>query len=107
MSLFRRGRFDELVTRQLDLFATDEAELLEEAAEAEEAWNRVARDAAEEAYGDYQLVVDEIADRLLDIRESYARTLEPGVEAEYVEAFNRAATRRFRRYATLLSDLES
>jgi hypothetical protein len=107
VSLFRRGRFDELVTRQLDLFATDEAELLQEAAEAEEAWNEVARDAAEEAYGDYQLVVDAIADRLLEIRESYARTLEPEMAAEYVVTFNRAATRRFRRYATLLSDLES
>jgi hypothetical protein len=107
VSLFRRGRFDELVTRQLDLFAADEAELLQEAAEAEQAWNRVARDAAEDAYGDYQLVVDAIADRLLELRETYARTLEPGVYAEYVAAFNRAATRRFRRYATLLSDLES
>lgn len=107
MSLFRRGRFDELVSRQLDLFTADEAELLQEASDAEEAWNRVSRDDAEEAYGDYQLVVDAIADRLLELRETYARTLAPGVDTEYVAAFNRAATRRFRRYATLLSDLES
>lgn len=107
MSLFRRGRFHDLVTRQLDLFAADEAELLQEAAQAEQAWNRVTRDDAEEAYGDYQLVVDAIADRLLELRQSYAQTLGPGVEGEYVAAFNRAATRRFRRYATLLSDLES
>ena len=107
MSLFRRGRFDELVTRQLDLFAADDAELLQEAAEAEEAWNQVERDAAEEAYGDYQLVVDAIADRLLEIRESYARTLDADAAADYAAAFNRAATKRFRRYATLLSDLES
>lgn len=107
MSLFRRGRFVDLVTRQLDLFALDEAELLQEAAEAEEAWNRVSRDDAEEAYGDYQLVVDAIADRLLELRQSYAQTLGPDVEGEYVAVFNRAATRRFRRYATLLSDLES
>jgi len=107
VSFLRRGRFDELVARQLDLFAADDAELLHEAAEAEKAWNRVARDAAEEAYGNYQLVVDAIADRLLDIRESYARTLEGEAAAEYVAAFNRAATRRFRRYATLLSDLDA
>ena len=107
MSRFRRGRFDELVSRQLDLFAVDDAELLREAATAEEAWNRVERDEAEEAYGDYQLVVDAIADRLLEIREGYARTLEPDAAADYTAAFNRAATRRFRRYATLLSDLES
>jgi hypothetical protein len=107
VSLFRRGRFDELVQRQLDLFSTDDAELLQEAAEAEEAWNRVARDAAEDAYGDYQLVVDAIADRLLDIRESYARTLDDAAAAEYAAAFNRLATKRFRRYATLLSDLDA
>ncbi len=107
MSPFRRGRFDALVSRQLDLFAADDAELLQEAADAEEAWNRVARDAAEEAYGDYQLVVDAIADRLLEIRESYAHTLDDEAAPEYVTAFNRVATRRFRRYATLLSDLDA
>lgn len=106
MSFRRRGRFDELAKRQLDLFEIDDAELLEEAAEAEEAWNRVARDDAEEVYGDYQLVIDAIADRLLDIRETYARALEEDVAAEYAAAFNRAATKRFRRYATLLSDLD-
>ncbi len=36
--MFRRGRFADLVTRQLDLFATDEAALLEEAAVADAAW---------------------------------------------------------------------
>ena len=36
----RRGRFDELVRRQLDLFADDDAELLAEADEAEAAWRR-------------------------------------------------------------------
>jgi glycine cleavage system pyridoxal-binding protein P len=106
VSFRRRGRFDELANRQLDLFELDDADLLDEAAAAEEAWNRVARDDAEEAYGDYQLVVDAIADRLLDIRETYARTLEENVAVEYAAAFNRTATKRFRRYATLLSDLD-
>lgn len=103
----RRGRFDELVQRQLALFEVDERELLQEAAAAEEEWNRVGRDEAEEAYGDYQLVVDAIADRLLDIRESFARTIDDDAAEEYVAAFSRAATRRFRRYATLLSDLDA
>lgn len=107
MSLLRRNRFDELVARQLDLFEVDDADLLREAAEAEEAWNRVARDDAEEAYGDYQLVVDAIADRLLDIRETYARTMAEDAAAEYAAAFTRVAKKRFRRYATLLSDLDS
>jgi hypothetical protein len=101
-----RGRFHALVERQLDLFAIDDAELLAEAADAESAWNAAAAEEAEEAYGDYQLVVDAIADRLLDIRESYSQSLEASAGAEYRDAFTREATRRFRRYATLLADLD-
>jgi hypothetical protein len=102
----RRSRFHELVERQLDLFAADDATLLREADEADAAWNRVGRDESEEAFGDYQLVVDAIADRLLDIRETYRGTLAADADAEYAAAFTRAATRRFRRYATLLADLD-
>jgi hypothetical protein len=102
----RRGRFDELATRQLDLFAADEADLLAEIREAEEAWTRAGRENAEEAYGDYQLAVDAAADRLLDIRETYAGTVDADAGAEYRAAFTRAASRRFRRLATLLEDLD-
>jgi hypothetical protein len=101
----RRGRFHDLVERQLDLFAADDAGLLAEAVEAEAAWSSAKVDAAEEAYGDYQLVVDAIADRLLDIRETYASSLDDNASNEYAAEFTRAATRRFRRYATLLADL--
>jgi hypothetical protein len=103
--LRRRSRFHDLVERQLDLFEADDAELLAEAIEAESAWNAAMADNAEEAYGDYQLVVDAIADRLLDIRETYAGSLEDDASSEYMVEFTRQATRRFRRYATLLADL--
>lgn len=106
MRLRRRGPFDDLVDRQLDLFAVDEAELLHEADEAEAAWTRAGREDAEEAYGDYQLVVDALADRLLDIREGYASTLDEAAVHDYREAFSRAATRRYGRYASLLADLD-
>ena len=106
MKLRRRGPFDELVERQLSLFAEDDAELLQEAEDAEAAWNAAGRETAEEAYGDYQLVVDAIADRLLDLRESYAATLEPGTGDAYRAAFAAGAARRFRRYASLVADLE-
>ena len=102
----RRGRFDELVARQLDLFATDESALLEEAEEAEAAWVRSGRDEAEESYGDFQLVVDAIADRLLEIREAYAATLDADGADEYRRAFHGAVSRRFRRYGSLVADLE-
>lgn len=102
----RRGRFDELARRQLDLFEVDESELLAEIAEAEDAWNRAGRDEAEEAYGDYQLAVDAAADILLDVRETYASTLGEPEADDYRAAFTRAASRRFRRLSTLLADLE-
>jgi hypothetical protein len=104
--IFRRsGRFDELVRRQLDLFAEDEAGLLEEAREADDAQTRAERDEAEELYGDYQLVVDAIGERLLDLREAYAATLEAaGAADEYRDAFNRAALKRFPRFTGLLPD---
>ena len=102
----RRGAFDELVSRQLALFDEDEATLLEEADEAEEAWIRSGRDEAEESYGDFQLVVDAIADRLLEIRDGYASTLDDDAAESYRLAFHAAVARRFRRYASLVADLE-
>ena len=105
--IFRRsGRFDELVRTQLDLFAEDEAELLQEAQQTDEAQTHAERDEAEELYGDYQLVVDAIGDRLLDLREAYAATLEDDAADEYRAAFNRAASKRFPRYAGLLADID-
>lgn len=104
--IFRRSRrFGELVRAQLDLFAEDEAELLAEARDADDAWTRAGRDEAEELYGDYQLVVDAIADRLLDVRETYAATLADDDTAdEYRAAFTRAAAKRFPRFTALLAD---
>jgi hypothetical protein len=99
--IFRRGRFGDLVERQLDLFAS-ETDLLEEAKEADAAWTNAGPDESEELYGDYQLVVDAIGERLHDIRETYAATLEDGTADEYRAAFDRAARKRFGRSAAFL-----
>ena len=102
----RKGRFDELVDLQLELFSADDSALLAEADEAEAAWVRSGRDEAEESYGDFQLVVDAIADRLLEVREGYATTLDDEATDEYRLAFHRAVARRFRRYSSVVADLE-
>lgn len=101
--ILRRRRFRELVERQLDLFAS-ETELLDEARDADAAWSDAPAEESEELYGDYQLVVDAIGERLYDIRESYAATLEPGTAGEYRSAFDRAAAKRFGRLAAFLED---
>ena len=66
----RRDRFGELIRRQLDLFVEDEVELLREAEEAERAYDNAEREVAEDAYGDYQLVLEAIADALADLRDT-------------------------------------
>ncbi len=91
---FRRNRFGKLVRRQLDLFAEDEAALLEEAEEAERAYDAAERDDAEELYGDYQLVLESLAERLGELRDTYAATLDESAADEYAAAFERAARRR-------------
>jgi hypothetical protein len=100
----RRGRFDDLVERQLDLFEADEAALLEEAQDADAAWTNAIAENSEELYGDYQLVADAIGERLYETRETYAATLEGPTAADYRVAFDRAARRRFRRYSALLEE---
>ena len=101
--IFRRGRFHELVDRQLDLFA-GETELLDEARDADAAWSSAAADESEELYGDYQLVVDAIGEQLYDLREAYAATLDPDTTDEYRAAFDRAASKRFGRLAAFLEE---
>lgn len=98
----RRGGFDDLVRRQLDIFATDEAALIEEAEEADSAWTNASRDEAEELYGDYQLVVDAIGERLYEVRETYASSLDEPTADDYREAFTAKATKRFGRLAAFL-----
>ena len=95
--IFRRDRFGDLVRRQLDLFAEDDAELLREAEAAERAYDEAERDEAEEAYGDYQLVLESIADRLGEIRDVYAGTLPNDAIDAYEDAFERAARKRYPR----------
>ena len=107
MRLRRRDApFAELVERQLALFEEDESELLAEANEAEDAWIRAGRDTAEESYGDFQLVVDAIADGLLALRDTYARTLDEDAATAYRDTFAVGVGRRFRHYASVVADLE-
>ena len=101
--ILRRGRFHDLVDRQLDLFAS-ETELLSEAAEADAAWSTADADESEELYGDYQLVVDAIGSTLHEIRETYAATLDGETADEYRSSFDRAARKPFGRLAAFLED---
>jgi ElaB/YqjD/DUF883 family membrane-anchored ribosome-binding protein len=84
-----RGRFVDLVERQLELFETECASLLDDCREALDAYNTAAKDDAEELYGDYVDAVDAARDELLEYRDTYAGTLDAEAAEEYEAVFNR------------------
>lgn len=93
--IFRRGRFAELIGRQLDVFAEDEAALVAECRERERAYDRAARDEAEEAYGDYVDAVETATEALADMRDRFAATLDEASAEDYRAEFDRAVRRRW------------
>lgn len=101
---FRR-RFADIVSRQLDLFAAERAELLEDVEIFLRAYNEAPRDEAEERYGDYVDRVDLAAEALAELRDTYARTLDEDTAAAYAAAFERAAAKRFPRLASALREI--
>ena len=93
--IFRR-RFADVIARQLDVFAEDEANgLLEEVREKKALYDRAGREDAEEAYGDYVDVVEAATEALADMRDRFARTLDEQAAEEYESSFNRAVAKRW------------
>ena len=97
--MFRRGRFADVIARQLDLFEREHAELIREAETAEREYDRATRDVAEERYGDYLDVVETGTELLADLRDHFASTLDEDAADEYQAAFNRAVGKRLSRFA--------
>lgn len=97
--MFRRRRFGDVISRQLDLFERDHAGLIRECHEAKAAYNRAERDEAEERFGDYQDLVETATETLADLRDSFASTLDDGAGDEYERAFNRAVAKRLPQFA--------
>jgi hypothetical protein len=95
--VFRRARFAKVIGAQLDLFVQDHPEVIDEAKERLDAYNRAGRDEAEELYGDYVDAVETGTEILADLRDYYARTLD---EADrYCIEFNRAVGKRMPAFA--------
>ena len=91
--------FDDLIERQIAFFREDYADLIERCTEAERAYDRADREDAEERYADYLQLVEEAADALLEMRDTYAQTLEPDQAASYEAAFEREVSRQMPRFA--------
>ena len=93
-----KRRFAELIERQLDLFVRDNLGLLEACDEAELAYDRAAREEAEERFGYYQELVETGTEILAELRDNFASTLEEAAAEEYEDAFNGAVVKRLPRF---------
>jgi hypothetical protein len=95
--IFRRQPFRDVIARQLNVFAEDEADImLAEVAELKRRYDEADRDDAEEAYGDYVDAIDAVKDALADMRDRYAATLDEPLAEQYERAFEDAARKRWR-----------
>ena len=94
-----RGRFGDVINRQLDLFEREQRGLIDDCIAAERAYNRAERDEAEERYGDYVDLVETGTEVLADLRDNFTSTLDDETAEEYTAAFNQAVLKRFRRFA--------
>ncbi len=97
--MFRRGRFGDVIARQLDLFEREQAALIHDCEEAERAYNSAPREEAEERYGDYVDLVETGTETLADLRDHFASTLDEETADEYELEFNRAVAKRLPRFA--------
>jgi hypothetical protein len=93
-----RGRFVDLVRRQLDLFTKEHAGLIEDCEAALRTYNRAPRDEAEERYGDYLDLVGAGTDELLRLRDGFAETLDDEAAEEYRDVFNLTVRKRLPRF---------
>lgn len=95
--MFRRARYTGVIDAQLELFAREHRDVIDDVAERLRLYNAADRDEAEELYGDYVDAVETGTELLADLRDHYGRSLD---DAEvYVEEFNRAVARRLPEYA--------
>ena len=93
-----RGRFVDLVERQIALFTAENEGLIRDTEAALAAYNRARRDEAEERYGDYLDLIETGTDGLVELRDNFASSLAEDSYEEYHEVFNRIVRKRLPRF---------
>jgi hypothetical protein len=91
-------RFADLLERQLDLFAADNRELVEESEAALCAYDAAPCEEAEERYGEFVDLADTGGELLVELREAYAGSLDEATAEEYRHSFDARARKRFPRF---------
>jgi hypothetical protein len=93
-----RGRFADVIERQLDLFQSEHSGLIRDTDAALRAYNDASREEAEERYGDFLDLVETGTDELTTMRDAYAETLDNESAEEYRELFNERVRKRLPRF---------
>jgi hypothetical protein len=93
-----RGRFVDVIERQLEMFQDEHAGLIHDTEAALQAYNSAPREEAEERYGDFLDLVETGTEELTDMRDAYAETLASDSAEEYRELFNRLVRRQLPRF---------
>ena len=93
-----------MIDRQLGFFEDDDGDLLDDVDRALGRYDAASRDEAEELYGDYQLAIEAATDRLAELRDTYARTLDDDDAEQYVHEFNGSVVSRWRDLALTIEE---
>jgi hypothetical protein len=93
-----RGRFADLIQRQLDLFTAEHAGLISDVDAALLTYDRAARGEAEERYGDFLDLVETATDELVELRDNFAATLDEDAAEDYRMRFNDAVRKHLPRF---------
>lgn len=93
-----RGRFVDVVERQIALFTAENDGLIRDTEAALAAYDRAPRDEAEERYGDYLDLVETGTDALIELRDNFAAALDGDAYEEYHAVFNKAVRKRLPRF---------
>jgi hypothetical protein len=96
--------FEDVIRRQLDLFESEQAELIADCEAAERAYDTGSRDEAEERYGEYLDLVETGTEELAALRDHFASTMTAVAADEYEAEFNRAVLARLPRFALEIED---
>ena len=96
--------FEDVIRRQLDLFESEQAELIADCAAAERAYDAGSRDEAEERYGEYVDLVETGTEEIAALRDHFASTMTAVAADEYEAEFNRAVLARLPRFALEIED---
>jgi hypothetical protein len=86
-----RSRYDDVISRQLALFAEENAARLAQIGEARRAYDRAGTLDAEERWGEYMDLVEETEDDLLALRDRYSATMAEDQRGTYERHFWRQA----------------